>query len=269
MKGVVIMKENNLFKLDLDEPKENFEDAKKYLCGKEKPYNPKNTVNFYGFATTYVDRKLEKTSSQKVMFVKIARTFEKWDEEVKIYLDGKLTEESFNISDNTILVPMRLKDLEAPGKKETWRYIDLTMDVAILKLNELKAIQALNSKEAILQSPSISKLNKILLYTLWKKGSKLIIPTDLLYWSLYQISLACGRYAGLPIIWDSDIMKELVGGKRKGYIKAIPYSNLHEYNYKTEDFDCFPFELSIEGNRQILDRKQIASYFRQKILLLN
>lgn len=260
------MKENDFLREDLDESKKEFDDVKKYLCSREKPYSPKNTVNFYGFATTFVDTKLKKTNNQKIMFIKIARTFEKWDEEIKVYLDGKLTEKSFNISDNTVLVPMRLSDID---DKEKWRYIDLTMDVVIFKLDELKVLQTLNNKEAILDSPAISRLNKLLLYNLWKTGNKLIIPTDLLYWSLFHSSLRCRGYYGLPITWDSDIMKDLVGGKRKGYVKAIPYSNLHEYNYKTEDFDCFPFEVNIEGNQQVLDRKQIGSYFRQKILLLN
>ena len=259
------MLENKFYNTDFEDMKEDFETVKKYLCAKEKPYSPKNTVCYYGFATTFVDTKLKQTDSQRVEFVKIARTFEKWDEEVKVYLNGKLTEKSYHITDNTVLVPMKVEDVD---DKDRWRYIDLVMDVVIFKLDELRTIQELNNKEMILNSPKISRLNKLLLYTLWRKGNKLIIPTDLLYSSLYQITLRNKGFHGLPILWDSEVMKGLVGGQRKGYLKAIPYGLLPEYNYKAEDFDCFPMEINLEGNKKLLNRKQIGSYFRKKIMLI-
>jgi len=240
------------------------DNVKSFLIKKEKPYCSNNTLGLYVYCTTYDDKK-------HYHFGNIARTYPLWDEEVKKILrvekDGKkvevLSRDSFSIvnTENTS------EKISLPMNNGVFRDIQL-QDAMSLSFNELKIIQELKSKEEILKCRSIRPEIRLLLRWCWNRGAKYIVPTDLIYMSFLHASRISG-YRGLPIIIDTDILKELVGGPRKAYLLGVLQSDLKECNYKEKDFDYFPFKITLEGNNVIyIDRKDLASMYRKNQIKL-
>lgn len=251
----------------IDDFFEDGSDSFKYLSNKEKPYSPNNTVYYYLAAKTYVDKSFKKSTDYTYSFIKIARTFSLWEEEVKLVFNDELTKESYSITNNMITVPMTEDLVKSPKK---WRDFELTDDAIIFSASELKEIQLLANKNTILKSINITYKNRKFLYWLWSSGAKSFLPTDIIYASLFHASRSNTKHNGLPIIWDSSVMKKAVGGQRQGYIKAVLMDDLWKCNgYNDDDFDFYPITVSLEnGKSKTMGRKQIASYFRRKILLI-
>lgn len=237
------------------------DNVKSFLSKKEKPYTSNNTLGLYVSCTTYDDKK-------HYHFANIARTYPLWDEEVKKILrvekDGKkvdvLSKDSFSIvnTENTS------EKISLPMNSGMFRDIQL-QDILMLSFNELKIVQELKSKEEILKCRSIRPEIRLLLRWCWNRGAKYIVPTDLIYISFLHASRTNGNnYRGMPVILETDLLKELVGGPRKVYLRGVLQSDLKECDYKAKDFDYFPFKVTLEGNNIIyIDRKDLASMYRK------